>query len=129
MSQFTDRIKGQFESVSKQVDRVSCAGRGLVMRLSEETGRQLEELVKEGETQRESGNDFATQFKGSVKIEADSKEVATMWRMALIGLVKKAKLESKKIIEDLSSEVDKLKVPKMVKPKAVKKTTKTAQAA
>lgn len=129
MSQFTDKIKGQIESVNKQVDRVSCASRGLVMKISEETGRQLDDLVKEGETQLESGNDFTTQIKGSVKIEGDTKEIATMWRMAIIGLIKKAKLESKKIIEDLSSEVDKENAPKMVKPKAVKKATKTAQAA
>lgn len=129
MSQFTDKIKGQIESVSKQVELVSHASRGLIVKVSEEGGRQLEELVKEGETQLESGNGFTTQIKNSVKTDSDTKEVAVMWKMALFGLIEKARLESKKIIEDLSKEADKKKAPKMVKPKAVKKSAKAAQAA
>ena len=129
MSQLTDKIKEKVESVSKQLERIDAAGRGLILRVSQEGGRQIEELAKEGETQLESGNGFVAQMKEIVKIEGSAKDLVSKVKWASLGLVEKAKQESQKTMDDLTQEVEKKVKPKTVKAKTTKKTTKTAKVA
>lgn len=129
MSQFTDKLKEQFEGLGKQLNRIDAAGRGLLVKVSEEGSRQLEELAKEGETQLESGNTLISQLKSTVKVDGGVKEVVDTLKLAAIGLLEKAKQESQKVIDDLAKEAEEESAPKASKPKAVKKTAKTARAA
>ena len=129
MSQITDKVKEQLDELTKQLNRVDAAGRGLIVKVSEEGSRQLEELAKEGETQLESGNTLTEQVKSIVKYNGDAKELVGTLKLAALGLYEKVRSESKKIIDDLVKAVDETNPPKAAKPKAVKKVSKSAKAA
>ena len=131
MSQLTDKVKDRVDGLGKQLGRIDAAGRGLLVKASEEGSRQLEELVKEGEAQLESGNTIAAQIKSSVKLDADPKEMIKQVRFAAIGLLSKVKAQAEKLIDDMVKQAEVKEEPKVTpkKPQAVKKSTKTKEAA
>jgi polyhydroxyalkanoate synthesis regulator phasin len=122
MSQISDKVKDQVESMTKQINRLEAAGRGLLLKVSEESSRQFEQLAKEGEAQLESGNTLSQQLKNTVQVEGGVKQVAQTLKLAALGLVTKAKSETQNIIDELVKQADEVDSPKSVsKPKAVKK--------
>lgn len=130
MSQLTEKFKEQLEGFGKQLNKLDAAGRGLLVKVTEESSRQLEELAKEGETQLESGNTLSEQLKSTVQVEGGVKDVAQSLKMAAIGLFEKAKKESQKIIDDLVKQAEEADAPKATsKPRAVKKSAKAAKVA
>ena len=97
MSQFAEKVRNQ---VSDSLEQLTKAGRGLVARVTEQSNKQFQLLVKTGEAQKKAGKTLADQLKESLE-DRDLKASIDQLRLAALGLFTKTKTSGEKYFNEL----------------------------
>ncbi len=103
MSEFADKLKGQLSQVNESLEQLTKAGRGLLLKVTQQSSQQFQQLVKTGEAHQAGGESLTTQLKTSLSesFSGDTKESLNQLRLAALGLVTKAKESGEKYFEEL----------------------------
>lgn len=86
MEKTTDKIKDQVENLNESLSQLVCASKGLMLKITETSNKQFNELVKAGE-----GKTFTAEIKNALPKISDAKTSIQQLRSASIGLISKSK--------------------------------------
>ena len=102
MSELKEKVKEQLDQVNDSLEQFTKAGRGLVVKLSQESSKQFDGLVKAGEAQEEEGKGLVEQVRESFEGQfSDVKGSVHQLRLAALGLFTKARQNSGKYFNEL----------------------------
>ena len=128
MNDFAEKLKAQLEQVNTSLEQLTKAGRGLVTRVSEQSSKQFQQLVKTGEAQEKGGKTLSEQVKESFsgQFNGDIKASVEQFRLAALGLFTKAKSSSEQYFSELVKLGETQATPTPTKTKSAKKTNAVA---
>lgn len=86
MEKTTDKIKDEVENMNESLNQLVCAGKGLILKITETSNKQFNELVKAGE-----GKTFSAEIKNALPKISDAKTSIQQLKSASIGLISKSK--------------------------------------
>ena len=118
MTQVTNKVKEQIEQLNQTVTQFIKAGRGLVVKVAEQSSKQFDELVKTGENKQEEGTTLVKTLRETLPESLDVKTSANQLKLAALGLVSRAKDGSEKIFNDLVELGSDKEAPATVKPQS-----------
>lgn len=95
MSEFSDKIKDQLEKANEQFEKVLTAGRGLLVKVREESDKQYKELVQLGETKGEEN--LLDEYKSFVTESIKAEQL----KLASVGLFTKVKSDGESFFNEL----------------------------
>lgn len=102
MSDITDKVKEQVEKANGNFSEIITAGRGLLVKLKDESNKQYKELVQLGEKTTEEEDslfkDFLEMFESPFK---DVKGTTSAWKFASLGLLLKMKSDGQAFYNEL----------------------------
>ncbi len=96
MEKTTDKIKDQMEQMNESLSQLVCASKGLMLKITETSNKQFNELVKAGE-----GKNFAAEIKSALPKISDTKSSIKQLKSATIGLISKSKEFSSRYFNEL----------------------------
>ncbi len=96
MEKTTDKIKDQMEQMNESLSQLVCASKGLMLKITETSHKQFNELVKAGE-----GKNFAAEIKSALPKISDTKSSIKQLKSATIGLISKSKEFSNRYFNEL----------------------------
>lgn len=102
MSEINDKIKEQVEKINDSVEQVVKAGKGLAIKIKEESNKQYNELVELGEKTEDSEEKLISQFREFLETtlkdyKGSSKQVVLAGR----GLATRVKDNSESFFNEL----------------------------
>ena len=95
----TDKIKDQMENMNESLSQLVCASKGLMLKITETSNKQFNELVKAGE-----GKTFTTEIKSALPKISDAKTSIKQLKSASIGLISKSKEIGSRYFNELIKE-------------------------
>lgn len=101
MSDISDKVKEQVEKANGNFSEIITAGRGLLMKIKDESNKQYKELVQLGEKTEEEESlikDFREMIESPFK---DMKGTTSAWKFASLGLLLKMKTDSQAFYHEL----------------------------
>ena len=101
MTDIKEKVKEQLDQANQSIEQITKAGRGLVIKLSDGTNKQFNELVKVGQQQEEEGKSLASQVRAAWDGQFTNKEYLGKLKLATLGLVTKTKDGAQKMFEEL----------------------------
>jgi len=102
MSDFTDKVLDQYELGLESIDKLITAGKGLAIRIRDESSKQFNELIDAGKELEDSDKGILEQVKESLEEQlGDVKGTAHKARLASLGLLSQVKDNSEKFFNDL----------------------------
>ena len=102
MSEFTTSVKEQYETGVESFEKLITAGKGLAVRVRENSTKQFNELVQAGEKTDETSKGLVKQVRDSIECQlTDAKKAAKKVRLASLGLITQIKDSSEHYYNEL----------------------------
>ncbi|MBL4865825.1 MAG: hypothetical protein JKY67_05570 [Pseudomonadales bacterium] len=102
MGEFTTKVKDQYETGVESFEKLITAGKGLAVRVRENSSKQFNELVKAGEKTEGASKGLVKQVRDSIEEQlTDAKAAAKKVRLASLGLLTQIKDNSEHYYNEL----------------------------
>lgn len=101
MADIKEKVKEQLDQANQSIEQIAKAGRGLVIKLSDGTSKQFNDLIKVGQQQEEEGKTIVSQVRATWEGQLSSKEYAGKVKLAALGLVTKTKDGAQRFFDEL----------------------------
>jgi polyhydroxyalkanoate synthesis regulator phasin len=101
MADIKEKVKEQLDQANQSIEQIAKAGRGLVIKLSDGTNKQFNDLIKVGQQQEEEGKTIVSQVRSTWEGQLSGKEYVGKVKLAALGLVTKTKDGAQRLFDEL----------------------------